>query len=276
MQSDGLLQKLKDDLISYNRSGATQRTYLAIASCFLKSLKNKQNISDSDVASYLARLRESGKSGNTIRYTHYALRKLFLTNKIEFVRRPPPIMEINQPYFTKEEVEKMIKTAKLSCDAQQKAFLIMASIYALRRGEIITIRPKDIDKKNHTIFIHTEKGGIQREQFIPQNLRKYIYGYDWKDKVSKARMSNLFYVIMHNCKFDIDEMPQHSGWHMLRRTLVTCLRQLKVDGAVISKFLRWKSQQISSGSPMLAIYDKTEFSIVDQEIFNNHPFLKLW
>ena len=276
MDNHQLLQKLKDELVNYDRNKSTVNTYLTIAGSFLKSLKNKQ-FTDSDAISYLARLREEGKADNTIRFTHYALRKLFVANKIEFSKRPPPIKELNRPYFTEEEIQELIKNAKTFCDEQQKAFLVMSTIYALRRSEIIMIRPEDIDKKNHAIFIHTEKGGIQREQFIPENIRKYIYNYNWDYDLSKATMSVLFYIILDKCKFKVEDLAKHSGWHSIRRSVVTYLMQANVNPISLSRFVRWKSQTTVPGaSPMIAIYDRTEGIIADKDVFEIHPFLKLW
>lgn len=276
MKQAELLSKLNDDLVSYDRNPETIRTYLSVAKTFLEFIqkKGKKDFDDSDVASFLAKLREVGNRDNSIRYAHYALRRLFLVNKLSFSRRPPEIKTVSQPLFTQEQIEKIIRSAKICCNAQEKAFLVMASVYALRRGEITSITPVDIDKKRHIIFIRTEKRGIQRTQFIPENIRKYIYFYDWLDKVSKARASVMFGGIMLKCKYN--DLPIHAGWHMFRRSCVTCLVQLKVDGATISKFLRWRSQQMTSGSPMLGIYDHTPASQADEAVFAVHPFLSLW
>jgi len=271
-----LLKRLKDELVNYDRNKSTVNTYLTIAQDFLKSLKNKE-FTDSDAISYLAKLREQGKADNTIRFAHYALRRLFVANKIEFSKRPPPIKELDRPYFTEEEIQKLIGNAKTFCDEQQKAFLVMSTIYALRRGEIIIIRPEDIDKKNHTIFIHTEKGGIQREQFIPEDIRKYIYNYNWDYELSKATMSVLFYIILDKCKFKLEELAKHSGWHSIRRSVVTYLMQANVNPISLSRFIRWKSQTTVPGaSPMIAIYDRTEGLVADKEILSIHPFIAFW
>ena len=276
MDNNQLIQKLKDELVNYDRNKSTVNTYLTIASSFLKSLKNKQ-FTDSDAISYLARLREEGKADNTIRFTHYALRRLFVANKIEFSKRPPPIKILNRPYLNEDEIQELIKNARAFCDEQQKAFLVMSTIYALRRSEIIMIRPEDIDKKEHVIFIHTEKGGIQREQFIPENIRKYIYNYNWNYDLSKATMSVLFYIILDKCKFKLEDLPNHSGWHSIRRSVVTYLMQANVNPVSLSRFVRWKSQTTVPGaSPMIAIYDRTEGIIADKEVFKIHPFLGLW
>lgn len=301
MDNHSLLQKLKDELINYDRNKSTVNTYLSIAQDFLKSLKNKEP-TDSDAISFLARLREEGKADNTIRFSHYALRKLFVVNKIEFSKKPPPIKEKNNPYFTEDEIEKLIKNAKAFCDEQQKAFLVMSTVYGLRRGEIpkilrehinsedreitrnITVkisRIKEVTRKEifppHSIFISTEKGGIQRPQFIPENIRKYIYNYNWGYELSNATMSALFYIILDRCKFKVEDLPKHSGWHSIRRSVVTYLMQANVNPVSLSRFIRWKSQTTVPGaSPMIAIYDRTEGIIADKDVLQIHPFLKLW
>ena len=308
MDNNQLLQKLKDELINYDRNKSTVNTYLTIAQNFLKSLKNKE-FTDSDAIAYLARLREKGLADNSIRFSHYVLRRLFVANKIEFSKRPPPIKTVNKPYFLEDEIQKLIKNAKEFCDEQQKAFLVMSTVYGLRRGEIpkifkehinsedreitrnITIKmevkendkikEKEIMQKEifppHSIFISTEKGGIQRPQFIPENLRKYIYNYNWDYELSKATMSALFYIILDKCRFKVEDLPKHSGWHMMRRSAVTYLMQAKVNPISLSRFMRWRSQTTVPGaSPMIAIYDRTEGIIADKDVLQIHPFLGLW
>lgn len=301
MDNHLLLQKLKDELINYDRNKSTVNTYLSIAQDFLKSLKNKE-FTDSDAVSYLARLREKGLADNSLRFSHYALRRLFVVNKIEFSKRPPPIKLKNNPHFTDDEIQKLIKNAKAFCDEQEKAFLVMSTIYGLRRGEIpkilrehinnedkeitrnITVkisRIKEITQKQdfppHSIFISTEKGGIQRPQFIPENIRKYIYDYNWDYELSDATMSAFFYIILDKCKFKLEDLPKRSGWHSIRRSVVTYLMQIKVDPVSLSRFMRWKSQiTVPGASPMIAIYDQTEGILADKEILANHPFLNLW
>ena len=300
MDNNQLLQNLRDRLIHQRRNKSTVNTYLSIASNFLKSLKNKEP-TESEAISYLVKLQQVGKADNTIRFSHYALRRFFIVNKLEFSERPPPIKTQNKPYFIKEDIEKLIKNAKLYCDEQQKAFLVMSTIYALRRSEIIMITPEYINKEDqevtrnitieaesgnitkeqiflpHTIFIPTEKGGIQRPQFIPENLRKYIYNYNWDYELSKATMSVLFRIIVDKCKFKVEDLPKHSGWHMPRRSAVTYLMQAKCDPISLSRFMRWKSQTTVPGaSPMIAIYDQTEGVIADKEVLKIHPFLSLW
>ena len=68
-----------------------------------------------------------------------------------------------------------------------------------------------------------------------------------------------------------------TGWHAIRRALVTELIRAKLDFNVIGSFLRWKMAADVFDIPrMIAVYDQRPFEEVDRAAFAVHPFMELW
>ena len=264
-----IIKKLKRDLSIAGRTQETINLYLNISQKFLSRYKkiNEDNIKD-----YVFELKEKGFSDNYLRLVHYILCKLAKIDKKDIDIPPPKIekMNINQPIFSFEEMKKLILSNKKYCDLQQKAYLVVSTIWGLRKIEILKIRKEDIDKKRNTIIIKTAKGGRPQEYTIPEVVKDILYNYDWEE-VSRARIYDIFKYILYLCKFDLKKYIGY-GFHSIRRALITEMLKNGIDNYTVALWCRWSIPQFG----MLPTYTHLVKEDLEKKVYPKHPFLKLW
>jgi len=170
-----------------------------------------------------------------------------------------------QPWFRKEEVFSIITKAREVCNPQELAMLAISTIYGCRRSELADIRKDDLDFEAKTITIYARKGGRVATQLLPDEIIPYVQSYSFPH-LSLSETSLIFKRIMDKAF----EPRQGYGWHSLRRSVATELKNAGVDGGDIYSFLRW-----STGS-ILGTYIQTEPKQNKEKIFPHHPFLPYW
>lgn len=269
MNQKEVLKELENKLNYKGCSPDTINTYQKIASRFLKTTKNDPPNSK-DIQNYILRLKKEGRKPNYLRFNYYVISRIYKTMDWDGLTGPPnlPDETIERKIFSKDDIIKLIESTKVKGTDQEKAFLAASTIWGLRRSEIIKIKPEDIE--DNKILIHTRKGGLDRKHQIPNEIRPYIYNYDWKDRVSSSRANVLFEVILYKANFNLADYNGYS-WHAIRRALVT---QLVMDGMSEMKvhhFLRWKT-----GKSIVYTYARLPDKDIEEEIYKKHPYLYAW
>ena len=182
--------------------------------------------------------------------------------------------DVVKPAATLEEIGAMAGAAKRGAlNEMEVAFLVMASVYGLRLGELIRIRPEHINYRKKTLFVLTEKGGEQRDQRLADELIPLLKACDWKG-CSPYQASQMFWQIEYKAGLLHKE---GGGWHEMRRLLDTelvnaCNGLEHVPGELYAHFfLRWRL----SGSMVEHYYSRSPLEI-DARVLSVHPVLPLW
>ena len=268
------------------RARDTLTGYLSMANNFLTWLGDSRiPPGEMDLRRYFLHRREEGISDNSLRTAFAVLQKLYRANQWEWPLviedRPEAPAEANTPAFTREEVEQLIKNRELY-SLGERFYLAIATIYAPRRIELARIRKRDI--KENSIYIDTAKHGEKRTHLIPDEILPYIEAYHPQEN----NVSSLSAMFIRICKKGLGQRKPGYGFHSFRRTidtlLPTALAKADKPLTLVGYFLRWSRKSTGSrflGTPMGGVYARPDIMsadpfFVDREVFEVHPFLKLW
>jgi len=262
-----ILTRLEDAL---KRKKSARGAYLWAVGDFLGA--SPKELNEELVLSHLDKREKAGDKPQTLKMRFYALKYLFklynapwtLTEREVFSTRERR-QRFPQPWFRKEEMAMIISKARKDCNAQELAMLAISTIYGCRRSELSDIRKDDLDLEAKTITIYARKGGRVATQLLPDEIIPYLSNYDFP-KVSEQRLSQIVNRILEKTIGP----KEGYGWHSIRRSLATELRDAGVDDEDIYSFLRW-----STGS-ILGTYIQTEPKQNREKIFPKHPFIKCW
>jgi integrase len=187
-------------------------------------------------------------------------------------RGAPPVRYRNTPTTSIENLTAIVNAALHdSFEPQEKAFLALASIYPLRRGELRRITPEDLHYDRHTIFLRTEKGGEEREQLLCDELVPVLQAYDFRRRYSDFDVSKMWHVI--ESKAGLAHEPD-GGWHSLRRLVVTTLRRIwGNDSLQVKIFGHWR---LASSPEITDRYVHEDPLEIDAQVLAKHPIVPLW
>lgn len=187
-------------------------------------------------------------------------------------RDAPEVKHQNTPVTSIENLTAMVKAALHDgFEPPEKAFLGLASVYPMRRGELARIQPEDLHYDRHTIFLRTEKGGEEREQLLCDELVPILQAYDFRRRYSDFEVSKMWHVI--ESKTGLTHEPD-SGWHSLRRLVVTTLRRTwGQDSMQVKIFGHWR---MASSPEITDRYVHEDPLAVDREVLAKHPIVPLW
>jgi len=269
-QEIGLSEKF--NLLTRNIKKETKSVYISEINHFLRFSHQKEIPDKWDLRRFFSYLDKNGFSRSYQRNAWYALKIYFKAKELSW-----PLDKSDYPKLDKSEIKKvtlskaqviqMIEVTKLIGTSAEKMLLALASTYGLRRAEICALTENDIDREKHTLFIHTKKGGEKRYHLIPEEIKPYIYSWNFNKRISTTEASLIFDAILFKSGI---EKTERMGIHSLRRSLATELSSTDLPPLRIYGFLRWKKRDIG----MLAEYDNPDFRKVDEIIFTRHPFLK--
>ena len=257
------------------KSEPTQETYFVITNKFLEEYEG--DISEENLYDFLSTV-----SKNSIRTVFYALKFFYNCGNIPFNLKvsdvaPSGGVKKQRPILSVEELEALIKTAKLEFGTIEIGYLALSSVYGLRRIEMYNVEADDIDIANKRIRIMPRKRGQEeRIHIIPPEIQEQMedmwYGLK---KVKKKPVINslnmLFDAMCHKAGI---ELRPRLGWHSIRRLLISELQQVEpaINPIMIRDFIRWKPR----AGDIILDYTILDPKKVDERIFKQHPFLKLW
>lgn len=258
-------------------SPRTQKLYDGHVRRFHAFLAGKP-VTEEGVLSYLDHLDKKGRSRNYIR-TCYKVLKANVPNWPIQRRLKFRVSEdsIHRPVLRLEQQRKMLAWARAVNDVEGEAFLAVSSIYGVRCEELAQISSEDLhpDGDASSILIHTKKGGETRQHLVPDEIRPSLLKHTFRP-VSERHAGTVFRRMYLNAIPEKDRQLR-TGWHAIRRALVTELIRAKLDFNVIGSFLRWKMAADVFDIPrMIAVYDRRPFEEVDRAALEVHPFLQLW
>jgi len=264
-------------LMRYNKE-KTRRVYSSEIKRFEEYARGKP-LDEWTLRGFFDYLEKKGFSRNYQRNSWYALKKYFQAKGVPWVldsKECPKVdrtklkRKIKDITLTKDEMERMIDVVKKNGSEKEKVFLSLTTIYAVRAGEIVQLTEKDIDRKKGIIHIQAEKGGEERYHLIPDEIKPYIYPWDFDTRLSYMRVLSIFETILEKAGI---EKKEGMGPHSIRRGVFTLLCSTGLPLMRVYDFGRWKRRKELG---MLAEYDNPDFEEVDKLIFSKHPLLAAW
>jgi len=263
----------KFNLLMRGNKKETKTTYVSAINHFLRFAKNKI-MDEWCIREFLEHLEKKEYSRNYQRGCWYAIKKYFKAREIPWKldKGDYPKLDktkINKPILPKADVIRLIEIIKEIGEPEEKMFLAICSTYGVRRVEVCSLTEQDIDRKENILHIQAAKGGEERYHLIPEEIRPYIYPWNFNKEMSTTHASIIFNDIMEKAEV---ENERGTGWHALRRRLTTELVSTGLPAMEVYNFTRWKDR--STG--MLVEYYNPDFKEVDEKIFKKHPFIEMW
>ncbi|MGB5925037.1 MAG: hypothetical protein WBH01_02960 [Dehalococcoidia bacterium] len=148
----------------------------------------------------------------------------------------------------------------------------VASLYGARVGELakLTSQHINLDHRNPTITIPTEKKGRRVPQPIPSELLPLfsIPLQPMKSQRIQERLRRL-------CKRAGVPIRPRTSIHSIRRSVATALFEDEdLKELWVYRFLRWAEQ--GAGLGVMPRYIRTPISETDAKVISKHPYVKTW
>jgi integrase len=242
----------------------------------------KRSYSEDELLGFLSEERKKYRMSSYVTRVHQLKTFLDSLPEDEKGRRPklpiakmpsyPPLEEFQRPYFTDEEMDKLIYRAVLDAKPDVALRLAIASIYGTRVGELAEISSKHINLNdgNPTINIPTEKKGRRLPQPIPNELVAFfaIPLEPTKPYMIQRQLKRL-------CKKAGVPIRHRMGVHSIRRSVATALfEHTDLKELTIKRFLRWAESGYGLG--VMPRYVRTPVSETDNKVINKHPYVVMW
>ncbi len=260
-----------EDLVARGRNIKTARCWCHLVEKFVGCCGEKEEYGRGDVIKFVAMLRGEGYKQNSINTMIRPVKLLcevqgwsdgFPKLRMKGVRRN----DINRPIFSKEEVCGMIERGKNVLLPRELAYLVLSTIYGLRRVEICSAGVGDGKVK-----VNTAKGGDVVTHVVPDVVKPYLEGF----KGAGVEYMTIVFKRMMG-KLGVELNGEHHGWHSIRRRLTTELVLEDASLLNVMRFMRWSEGQLVTEFGMVAVYAKVEQEKVDRVIYKVHPFLEVW
>lgn len=262
------------------RTRGTIKEYMRVAHKLVGKYGKKRTYSQEELLEFLH--DEHTRYSQSTYITRVRILKSFLDSlpedetgrqpKLPLKKIPPYPKELNQPYFTPEEVNRLVYWAVLEAKPDMVLRLAIATIYGTRVGELATLSSENINlnHENSTIKIETEKKGMRVPQPIPTELIP-LFSVPLKPMKAQTIQSQL----KRLCRKSGVATPHRTGIHSIRRSVATVLySNTDLKELSIRRFLRWAEGGFGMG--VMPRYVKTPVSVTDTEVINKHPYVAMW
>ncbi|MBA7676001.1 hypothetical protein ES703_84241 [subsurface metagenome] len=267
-----------NDLLARGKTEAIAKEWGAVAAQFEQVCGYKGKYTREDLTLFLSYMRERGLCQNTI-YKNLKAIKLLAelqhwgegpqgADFPKLIMRRVSDAEVNRPIFTKDEVISLILNGKRLLTPPHLCFLALATVYGLRRVEMVRLRPSDLSAG--TITIPTAKEGPETTHLVPPELAPYL---TFNQSYKEDSLTHMFHNIMVATGM---RATGGFGWHSIRRALATELILAEASALNILRFMRWADASMGGKFRTLAIYAKKDQARIDEQIFVIHPFLPMW
>jgi site-specific recombinase XerD len=173
---------MDNDMVVRGRADRTRESYLAAVEGLARFYgRSPDGLSQDEVQGYVLHLiKERKVSPSTCNVAVSAFRFLYLTtlgrDRAEFdiphSKRPQRLPEI----FSREEIARLLEAAS---NPRDHALLATAYAAGLRVGELVKLKPADIDSTRMTIRVEQAKGAKDRYSLLSPLLLEELRSY-WK------------------------------------------------------------------------------------------------
>lgn len=261
------IQKLEAYLGS-RYSPDTVGAFCRQSAAFLRVAGVKASYSRQDVLSYTDHLIRANYKPQSITVMLHGVKALFRALQIPWPldrgdgHLGLPDVEREAPILPKADVIRLIQGAKHARPVD-RAICCLSTVYGLRNSELARIISAGLD--GEALMVQTSKHGRKRVHGIPAPLAPmltypaYELGRDAVHKIFDRLMVEY-----------VRPPIRREGWHSVRRSVVTALKQANLDSYLIQKWMGWKDKDIAF------VYYRPDPVEVDAEIYRAHPFLQSW
>lgn len=156
--------------------------------------------------------------------------------------------------------------------AVEIGYLLLSTVYGLKRTEIYDITSDAIDIDNSHICIKPVKTtDIEKNHIIQVEIAPIMRNFKTGLKKMKNKPPILHYTYLFDgmCSDAGVALRPRLGWESIRRTLECELAMAGVNETVIKSFMGMKTR----GTELLL---KGNWKRVDEAVFEKHPFLRSW
>ncbi len=178
-----LFEVLTQELRLRGYSPKTIKAYKSCIRCFAEhfSPKHPREITNDEMRGYLDHLLTAKKaSAGTVNQVLNALRFLY----VELYKRPLKLGDIPRPkkikklppVLSQEEIGRMLKA---TMNVKHKCLLMVTYSGGLRVGEVVRLKPCDIDGERKQIHVHFGKGKKERYTLLGESTLQQLRVY-WK------------------------------------------------------------------------------------------------
>lgn len=247
-------EALRKELASRKYSWRTMKLYLHYNEDFLKFVKKAPyEVSNSDVRDYLYHLAEKkDASASTLNIAINALKFYYgevLKRKFAYeIKRPKKDKKL-PVVLSREEVSKILSSIS---NIKHRAVLMLVYSAGLRVGEVVKLKPEDIDPRRKLIHIRGSKGRKDRYTVLSEVAWESLGKYQEKYKPIKwlfpgARSerhisTRTVQAIFEQAKEKAD-IRKDVTVHTLRHSFATHLLESGVDLRYIQELLGHKSSK---------------------------------
>jgi len=241
---ESFLQKL--ELRKYATS--TAKTYIGCFENFIKYYNTRELISldEGDIRAYLQKLVQLKKSDsyinqmiNSIKFYYEVV--LEMPNRFYNIERPRKKEKLPE-VLSKKEVIQMIK---VTSNIKHKCIISLLYSSGLRRGELLSLKIKDVDSNRMALKVVNGKGGKDRYTVLGKqvliNLRKYFiacrpYMYLFEGREGeKYSESSVVNIVKKAAKWS--KITKNVTPHTLRHSFATHLLEQGTDLRYIQTLL---------------------------------------
>ena len=236
------------------RSDSTVRRYLLVARDFVRFCGGVPDFSRGAVIAYIAGLRSRGFSGTYQRFAFAVLSRFFKAVGVDWPfekGEAPRASEPNRPYFTLEEILKVLECVDGHASLRDRALIRVAATLGCRRMELQRMNRGDFDWENCRLYVRTGKRGKPRwRRLDPETcraLKEYLESREDEEPAlfrsrRGGRMSlvELSRVLKKYLRMAGVDKPR-AGYHSFRRSLVTILHARGISERELQEWMGWQT-----------------------------------
>lgn len=165
----------------------TVRSYVSLFETFINHYRDKEllYIDEKDIRSYLQKMVQANRSNSYINQSINSIKFYYevvlgMPNRFYSIERPRKQQKLPQVLSKKEVLEIIAHTNNLKHEC------IVSLLYSagLRRGELLNLKPSDIDSERMLIRVSDAKGNKDRYTLLSVSLLKILRKYysEWRPK----------------------------------------------------------------------------------------------
>lgn len=180
-------QSFLDKLEIKRYAESTVKTYVSAFECFINYYKDTELdcLNEMDIRAYLQHLIRLNRSNSYVNQSINAIKFYYeivleMPNRFYAVERPRPETKLPK-VISLAEVKSIIQNTN---NIKHKCIVSLLYSAGLRRGELINLKPSDIDSKRMVITIRQAKGNKDRLTILSEGVLRDLRTYfmEWKPK----------------------------------------------------------------------------------------------